>query len=119
MGSTEALQQHAALVAEQSALGQMKRSVSFWLGAGASAEVEAIAEVLEDEEGGCSAEGSTIQHRSGCAGEQAAPLEEDQQQHWLENATGESNQTACGRRQLVEGDAPSIAMVCCRLLRRA
>ena len=57
VGSTEALQQqHAALLAaEQTNLGQMKRSVSFWLGPGASAEVEAIAEVLEDEEGGCSA----------------------------------------------------------------
>merc|ERR1712166_1433130 len=45
--------------------GQLKRSVSFWLGPGASARVEAIAEVYEDEEGcaeeewGCVAEGAS------------------------------------------------------------
>merc|ERR1712086_39102 len=60
VGSTEALQRIAF------APGQLKRSVSFWLGPGASARVEAIAEVYEDEEGcaageewGCVAEGAS------------------------------------------------------------
>jgi len=71
-GSTEALQR-AALDAELSVNpGHLKRSISFWLGPGASARVEAIAEVDEDEEG------FAAQGESGCMAEAdyvtAAPM---------------------------------------------